>query len=158
MKVLAGNIVSRVVEVAAKSTARRPPPVTSLGPQNDRHCTARRSVSENFWSGVDRGWFTCIPGLLFGFGPGRIGGCLDKIMDTQSFLTASEKRERIGIRHEVHRMSPSVSVVSNHRLGFPDAFPKEGEHSFSIFIWLGEHKGDVRQDAVRVSVIVSNRR
>ena len=58
MKILVGNVVSRVVEVATKSAPGRPPPVASLGPQNDRYCTAGRSVRENFRGGVDRGWFT----------------------------------------------------------------------------------------------------
>ena len=156
MKVLVGHVVPCVVEVAAERATGRPPPVATLGSQNDGDGAARRSVGQHLGRGVDRGGFTRIPGLLLGFGPRGVGRCFDQVVDAKPLLPASKQRQRIGARHAVHLGKPSASLVSNHRIRLTDALFKEPHHSVPVFIGLRQHQSDVRQDAFLIAVVVSH--
>ena len=156
MKVLVGHVVPCVVEIAAERATGGPPPVATLGSQNDGDGAARRSVGQHLRRGVDRGGFTRIPGLLLGFGPRRVGRGLDQVVDAKPFLPASKQRQRIGARHAVHLGRPSAFLVSNHRIRLTDAFLKERHHSVPVLIRLRQHQGDVRENAFLVAVVVSH--
>ena len=158
MEVLACDVVSCVVEIATKRAPGRPPPMASLGAHDDGYRAARRPVGQHLGCCVDGGWFTGVPRLLLGFGPWRVGGSLDQIVYPQPFLSATKEREGVCARHGVHRVVPSTSLVSNHRLWLAYASSKEGEHFVPVFIRLGEHQCDVGQNTFSVVVAVGNRR
>ena len=156
VQVVVGHIVSCIVEITAKGATRRPPPVASLGPQDDGNRTAGRAVRQHFWRGVNRGWLAGVPRLLLGLGPWRISGCLDQIVNSQALLPLTEQRKGIGIGHGHHRRSPSASLASNHRIRFADTRFEESNHPVTVFIGLGEHQRDVGKNALPVAIVVSN--
>ena len=156
MQVIVGHIVSCIIEITAKGATRRPPPMASLGPQNDGDRTAGRAVRQHFWRGVNRGRLAGVPRLLLGLGPRRVGGCFDQIVNSQALLPLTEQRKQIGIGHGHHRTSPSASLASNHRIRFADARFKESNQSVAVLIGLGEHQRDVRKYALLVAIVVSD--